>query len=200
MFNIESCCVSYRTALLQDSDGFHIAGLFLSFLHHYWPALVARGYLYRFVTPLVKCTHKRSKKVSTFYDIHAYESWASTNDTDRHHIKYYKGLGTSTRAESIAMFSNLGTHLKRCVSDDETAPMLTKVFDPKKASERKEWLLEDDSEDRMDYESTSMNMTQFLKTEVKTYSLDSVDRAIPSMCDFLKGTFIWCHSRICTIV
>jgi len=85
------------------------------------------------------------------------------------------------------MFSDLGTHLKRCVLDDETAPMLSKVFDPKKSAERKEWLLEgDDESDRMDYESQTMNLTQFLKTEVKTYSLDSVERAIPSMCDFLK--------------
>lgn len=83
------------------------------------------------------------------------------------------------------MFSDLGTHLKRCVLDDETAPMLSKVFDPKKAAHRKEWLLEPD-DDRMDYESPTMNLTQFLKTEVKTYSLDSVERAIPSICDFLK--------------
>jgi len=100
----------------QDSDGFHvsvgthnkiiphtntnvniftltgeqIAGLFLSFLHHYWPALVARGYLFRFVTPLVKVTQKRSKAVTTFYDLHAYEAWAAANDVDRFRLKYYK--------------------------------------------------------------------------------------------------------------
>ena len=86
------------------------------------------------------------------------------------------------------MFSDLGTHLKRCVLDEWTAPMLSKVFDPKKAAERKEWLLDAEEDvDRMDYESNTMNLTTFLKTEVKTYSLDSVDRAIPSMCDFLKG-------------
>ena len=99
-----------------------------------------------------------------------------------------QGLGTSTRVESIAMFRNIGTHLKRCVLDDETAPMLSKIFDPKKSAERKEWLLDaEEHVDRMDYESNTMNLTQFLKTEVKTYSLDSVARAIPSMCDFLKG-------------
>jgi len=93
------------------------------------------------------------------------------------------------------MFSDLGSHLKRCVLDEETAPMLSKVFDPKKADHRKKWLLEaDDEADRMDYEADTMNLTQFLKTEVKTYSLDSVSRAIPSMCDFLKESqrkIIW---------
>lgn len=89
------------------------------------------------------------------------------------------------------MFSDLGTHLKRCVLDEWTAPMLSKVFDPKKAAERKEWLLDAEVDvDRMDYESNTMNLTTFLKTEVKTYSLDSVDRAIPSMCDFLKGKWL----------
>ena len=81
---------SLSLSLPQDSDGFHIAGLFLSFLHHYWPALVARGFLYRFVTPLVKATQKRSKAVATFYDLAAYEDWAKANDSGRYCIKYYK--------------------------------------------------------------------------------------------------------------
>ena len=86
------------------------------------------------------------------------------------------------------MFSDLPTHLKKCTVDGETSMMLSKVFDPKKAAERKEWLLDEEEDvDRMDYESETMNLTNFLQTEVKTYSLDSVNRAIPSMCDFLKG-------------
>lgn len=49
-----------------------------------------RGYLFRFVTPLVKVTQKRSKAVNTFYDLHAYEAWAASNDVERYRLKYYK--------------------------------------------------------------------------------------------------------------
>jgi len=29
----------------QDHDGSHIKGLFINFIHHFWPALLKRGFL-----------------------------------------------------------------------------------------------------------------------------------------------------------
>jgi hypothetical protein len=38
----------------QDHDGSHIKGLFMNFLHRFWPALLHNGFLQQFVTPIVK--------------------------------------------------------------------------------------------------------------------------------------------------
>ena len=41
----------------QDPDGSHIKGLLINMLHRFWPALLEHdGFLYEFVTPLVKVT------------------------------------------------------------------------------------------------------------------------------------------------
>ena len=47
----------------QDPDGSHIKGLFINFIHHFWPNLLRQdGFLFEFVTPLIKATKKSSIK------------------------------------------------------------------------------------------------------------------------------------------
>jgi DNA topoisomerase-2 len=84
----------------QDHDGSHIKGLVINFIHHFWPSLLdVTGFLQQFITPIVKCTKGNSSK--TFYTLPQYEEWReSTGNAGKGwHIKYYKGLGTSTSAE-----------------------------------------------------------------------------------------------------
>lgn len=41
----------------QDTDGSHIKGLILNFIHYFWPSLTQhRGFLTEFVTPIIKIT------------------------------------------------------------------------------------------------------------------------------------------------
>lgn len=43
----------------QDSDGHHIKGLIINFLHHFWPSLVENdGFLSFFRTPVVRIRSK----------------------------------------------------------------------------------------------------------------------------------------------
>lgn len=41
----------------QDTDGSHIKGLIMNFVHHFWPSLIKLpGFLTEFVTPIIKVT------------------------------------------------------------------------------------------------------------------------------------------------
>ena len=84
----------------QDHDGSHIKGLVINFIHHFWPSLLdIPGFLQQFITPIVKTT--KGKKSETFFTLPEYEEWKEStgNDAKGWHIKYYKGLGTSTSSE-----------------------------------------------------------------------------------------------------
>lgn len=80
----------------QDSDGSHIKGLIINFIHHFWPSLFKiTGFLKQFITPILKVT--KGTQVISFYTIKDYRVWCeATPDIKRWKIKYYKGLGTST--------------------------------------------------------------------------------------------------------
>ena len=110
----------------QDHDGFHIRGLFINFIHHFWPALLKRhGFVEQLVTPIVKAT--RGKETLSFYSLGEYEEWREREkekEREREEggerergergvwrVKYYKGLGTSTAEEGREYFRRL--HLLR---------------------------------------------------------------------------------------
>ena len=39
----------------QDEDGSHIKGLFINFIHYFWPSLLKiPGFLKEFITPIIK--------------------------------------------------------------------------------------------------------------------------------------------------
>jgi DNA topoisomerase-2 len=80
----------------QDTDGSHIKGLVVNFIHFFWPSLFQmRGFLKQFITPLLKVS--KGREVMSFYTIRDFKRWAeSVNDLRTWRIKYYKGLGTST--------------------------------------------------------------------------------------------------------
>mmetsp|Transcript_13029 Transcript_13029/g.51642 ORF Transcript_13029/g.51642 Transcript_13029/m.51642 type:complete len:601 (+) Transcript_13029:188-1990(+) len=76
----------------QDHDGSHIKGLLVNFFHHFWPSLVkVPGFLAEFLTPIVKCTRKKTEL--TFFTIPEYVKWRTSleNNTSGWKIKYYKG-------------------------------------------------------------------------------------------------------------
>lgn len=84
----------------QDSDGSHIKGLIINFIHHFWPSLFKiSGFLKQFITPILKVTKNRDSL--SFYTIKNYKDWAEQVENIKSwKIKYYKGLGTSTDKEA----------------------------------------------------------------------------------------------------
>jgi len=59
----------------QDTDGSHIKGLVINFIHNFWPSLFrTNGFLKQFITPLLKVT--KGKECVSFYTMTDFKNWA----------------------------------------------------------------------------------------------------------------------------
>ncbi|ETK71439.1 hypothetical protein F441_21807 [Phytophthora nicotianae CJ01A1] len=171
----------------QDHDGSHIKGLVINLIHHFWPSLLhVDGFLQEFITPIVKCTKGRTKEV--FYTMPEYEAWRErTNQGRGWVIKYYKGLGTSTAAETKEYFSDLQTHQIGFTYDgDEDADVIDMAFSKKRVEDRKEWLRGYEPGTYVDYDVDEMGYTEFVNKELILFSMADNIRSIPSAMDGFK--------------
>lgn len=170
----------------QDHDGSHIKGLFINFIHHYWPSLLkVPGFLCEFVTPIVKAT--KGDRVHAFFTIPQYQEWCATNNTRGWTIKYYKGLGTSEPAEMQEYFGDLPKHKKdfRYVGpEDDSAIQL--AFAKGNADHRKEWLAAYQPGTHLDQSLTKIPYHEFINKELILFSLEDCERSIASMMDGFK--------------
>jgi len=127
----------------QDPDGSHIKGLLLNMFATFWPALLKRPrYLSFFQTPLIKS--KRRNEVKVWYDKPSELAWRAslTEKENREWVnKYYKGLGTSTKAEGKEYFRFLKEHkINFTCSEASDQEKLKMVFDKHQSKHRKQWL------------------------------------------------------------
>jgi DNA topoisomerase-2 len=96
----------------QDVDGFHIKGLLINFIHFFWPSLIQTGdFIFSLQTPIVKAI--KGKEAIEFYNLTEYNNWKEKNNISSYRIKYYKGLGTSTKEEAKQYFTGLEEKLLR---------------------------------------------------------------------------------------
>lgn len=173
----------------QDHDGSHIKGLIINFIHHFWPSLIKmNGFLKEFITPIIKAT--KGKEVFSFYTIPEYKAWVDSlrGNTKNWHIKYYKGLGTSTSREAQEYFSQIVKHRIEFEyvnqNDDEAIEL---AFNKSKADDRKVWLANyDPKNDFQDSQYTTLRYEEFINKEFILFSISDNQRSIPSMCDGLK--------------
>jgi DNA topoisomerase II len=178
----------------QDHDGSHIKGLLFNLFHSFWPELLqADGFLSEFITPIIKVTPKKGKKsdVLAFYSIPQYVDWKNSlaEDELKHFtIKYYKGLGTSTRAEGREYFRDLGRHLVDFQWDGEAdGDALEMVFSKTRAGDRKEWLLNEYSpQSFLDTSDGAVSYRDFVNKELIQFSHADNVRSLPSVVDGLK--------------
>ncbi|KAK1937919.1 DNA topoisomerase 2 [Phytophthora citrophthora] len=171
----------------QDHDGSHIKGLVINLIHHFWPSLLlVDGFLQEFITPIVKCTKGRTKEV--FYTMPEYEAWRErTNQGRGWVIKYYKGLGTSTAAETKEYFSDLQTHQIGFTYDGEgDADVIDMAFSKKRVEDRKDWLRGYEPGTYVDYDVDEMGYTEFVNKELILFSMADNIRSIPSVLDGFK--------------
>ncbi|KAF4029977.1 DNA gyrase/topoisomerase IV subunit A [Phytophthora infestans] len=165
----------------QDHDGSHIKGLVINLIHHFWPSLlVVDGFLQEFITPIVKCTKGRTKEV--FYTMPEYEAWRErTNQGRGWIIKFYKGLGTSTDAETKEYLSDLQTHQIRFTYDgDGDADVIDMAFSKKRVEDRKDWLRGYEPGTYVDYDVDEMGYPEFVNKELILFSMADNIRSIPS--------------------
>ncbi|XP_051948488.1 DNA topoisomerase 2-beta-like isoform X2 [Xyrauchen texanus] len=182
----------------QDQDGSHIKGLLINFFHHNWPSLLKHTFLEEFITPIVKAS--KNKQEMAFYSIPEFDEWKKhTENYKTWHIKYYKGLGTSTSKEAKEYFSDMERHrimFKYNGTEDDAA--ITLAFSKKKTDDRKEWLtnfMEDRRQRRMHglpeqflYGTATRHLSynDFINKELILFSNSDNERSIPSLVDGLK--------------
>ena len=121
----------------QDYDGSHIRGLLINLFHELWHELMAiPGFLTYMATPIVKAV--KGTTVKNFYSQYEYEEWRKTDASKGFKIKYYKGLGTSTRDEAKDYFTKpQGVQFEFITGSDEAIDL---AFNKKRADDRKVWL------------------------------------------------------------
>ncbi|GJX52322.1 DNA topoisomerase 2 [Tanacetum coccineum] len=172
----------------QDHDGSHIKGLLINFIHSFWPSLLkVPNFMLEFITPIVKATNKKTKKVLSFYTMPEYEAWKESlgNKATKYKIKYYKGLGTSESKEGAEYFADLDHHMKDFVwADDKDGDAIELAFSKKKIDAKER--LEHFSWTNFDSKEKHIQYRDFINKELILFSMADLQRSIPSMVDGLK--------------
>lgn len=169
----------------QDLDGSHIKGLGINLFQTEWPSLAHIPSFIGFMnTPILKA--KKGTQELKFYNDGEYEEWKQTNETKGWSIKYYKGLGTSSKTEWKQYFEEkkfVGFQHNGQQSDDA----IDMVFNKKRADDRKTWL--ETIYDRKSFADTRKQMIpyeEFIHKELIHFSKYDCDRSIPNLMDGLK--------------
>jgi len=166
----------------QDLDGSHIRGLLINLFHELWHELIAiPGFITYMATPIVKA-HK-GKETRIFYSQYEYEQWREGEGSKGWKVKYYKGLGTSTRDEAKDYFSKVNA--VRFDYDDNSDKSIDLAFNKQRADDRKEWL--------KGYDRTSLIPSgnhlpydDFIHKDLIHFSYYNLERSIPNVMDGLK--------------
>ncbi len=168
----------------QDHDGSHIKGLLMNLFHTEWPSLLKVGFVCTLLTPLLKAF--KGKQVKCFYSQAEYEAWRSSDPEAARgwHIKYYKGLGTSTSQEAKEWFIEMNE--AKYVWTDSSNDSIELAFNKKKADDRKIWLQSYDPKVQADYSTKKVAIERFINDELIHFSNADNVRSIPSVMDGLK--------------
>ena len=165
----------------QDVDGIHIKGLLMNMFASTWEHFLPEDFLVTMYTPLVK-VRKGDKIIQVFYNQQDYEKWKNNQQSlNGLNIKYYKGLGTSSKSEAKEYFTDF--NLVQYNWCDESQNALTLAFDKKLANKRKKWLSLYNKNDFVNPLDKNITYKVFVDKELIHFSNYDNHRSIPSFCD-----------------
>jgi DNA topoisomerase-2 len=166
----------------QDYDGSHIRGLLINMFHELWHELIAvKGFLAYMATPIVKAS--KGKDTTNFYTQYEYEQWKKTHKSGWK-VKYYKGLGTSTRDEAKEYFQKLNI-VPYSYTGDVSDSCIDLAFNKAKANDRKDWLKTYDPSSIIPA-IPELPYEEFVNKDLIHFSNYNLERSIPNVMDGLK--------------
>lgn len=125
-----------------DVDGFHISGLLMNLIDHFWPELFTLGFVHIFRTPIVVVT-LRNGAMLEFFTERDFTKW---EEADGSKLKgwsraYYKGLAKWDTNEFAQFLANTDRYMYKVTMDDDTdRDALDLAFNGTRADDRKAWL------------------------------------------------------------
>lgn len=167
-----------------DTDGFHIKSLLINFIGNGWPELLKQNFISSMITPVIKLSKRNN--VLPFYNLSDYNKWKDSNDISGWRVKYYKGLGTSTREEAREYFKNMKTlsYISETKDDDKSLEL---AFTKTEADNRKKWILNNIKNPKtLDYNQNKVNIKDLVDKELVLFSIEDNIRSIPNLVDGLK--------------
>ena len=166
----------------QDYDGSHIRGLLINLFHELWHELIKiPGFLTYMATPIVKAT--KGKETKNFYTQYEYEQWREGEGAKGWKVKYYKGLGTSTRDEAKEYFTHVNA--VKFVYDEQSDEAIDMAFNKQRADDRKTWLQGYDKSALIPA-GGSLPYPDFIHKDLIHFSNYNLERSIPNVMDGLK--------------
>lgn len=161
----------------QDLDGFHCLSLIFNMIHFFWPELLKLGFISYMNTALVKGTNVSGKRIS-FYSEKEYQKFTGKLKD----VKYFKGLGSSTKIEAQESFKN--PNLVKLNWSEACEKAILLAFQKSCIPDRKEWLTKynvlEEPEERADTFDT------FVNNKLVQFSSYDCVRSIPDLVDGLK--------------
>lgn len=166
-----------------DVDGSSICGLVINIFFTLWPNLLEKGFIKRFITPVVKV----GKEI--YFSETKFEQDLRAGILKNQKIQYFKGLGSLYDEDIKKYFQNLSKYIKPITFDvDNETHKLIKVYGSDYEDLRKIWVNEISKDVFYDvYNENEIKIGEFLDKELIKYSQDSIIRSIPSLFDGLKN-------------
>ena len=198
-----------------DVDGAHIKSLLINLFHYSYPSLLKLDYIQTLKTPIVKAT--KGKNTLDFFTEQDYLKWRNSGiNINSFQVKYFKGLGTSSKEDAKATFKRLeelkveyymkdkkcneaillafekdkNTIKSKKTEEDESENSVTGVTGVteviKCTDRRKNWLSNYDKNTYIDVKENRVSYQDQINKELIHFSIYDNLRSIPSICDGLK--------------
>jgi DNA topoisomerase II len=180
----------------QDLDGTgKILPLVLVWFNVFWPRLLARGFVKRYVTPVIRAkpAAKRGGPPLEFFYEDEFARWAAEVGPEgqkAYRVKYYKGLATHDESEVAEMFRRFHENVYTFAYDAATAgPLFRTYFGPSAAARKAELVSPvrflGPEETAAIRAARRVDCCTQLSVDAKAYKLDDIERKIPGAADGL---------------
>lgn len=140
--------LNYGTVMImsdQDDDGFHIRGLIIAFLNHYWPTLISsdplnlgKSLIQSFTTAVVMIRETPKAVPLMFFSNPEFKKYMETHTVAPNKIKYYKGLGTHRPETDAKLYMGKNMKVLEYIPDPNAKRSLNIWFSDEKDDQSKD--------------------------------------------------------------